>query len=118
MDESFLKYAKDYRLFHEILPTSTIHNYLNFWRFLMVKISKCHSRDLIHAIFFGQEKIPSERPCLDARHYKSFLKKKLRNFLSMESQFLFPNFDSLQLLTQATILCHSFPILKLVTSSF
>ena len=80
MDGSCLKNAKDYRSFHDFLPTSTIHNSLNFWRFWMVQVSKCHSRGLFHAIFFGQEQIPSGRPCLDARHYRSFLKKNLKYF--------------------------------------
>ena len=80
MDGSCLKYAKDYRSFHDFWPTSTSHNLLNFWIFWVVQVSKCHSRDLLHSIFFGQEKIPSGRPCLDAKDYRSFLKKNLKYF--------------------------------------
>ena len=63
-----------------LFPTSTIYNSLNFWIFLMVQISKCHSRGLFHAIFFGQEQILNGRPCLDVRHYRSFLKKNIEFF--------------------------------------
>ena len=72
------KDTKDYRSFHDFLPTSTIHNSLNFWRFLMVQVSKCHLRGLFHSIFFGQEQI-SGRPCLDEKHYslQRFINKLL-----------------------------------------
>ena len=118
MDGSFLKDTKDYRSFYDFLPTSTIHNSLKFWIFLMVLVSKLHSIDILHAIFFGQEQIPSGRPCLDTRHYKSFLKKKLRNFLSMKSQPFSSNFNSTQLLAQASNWSHSLHIVKLMTLSF
>ena len=74
------KDTKGYRSFNDFLPTSTIHNSLNFWIFWMVKVSKFHSRGLFHSIFFGQEKIPSGRKCLDANHYRSFFKKNLKYF--------------------------------------
>ena len=76
--EGALRIQKIIGYFMIFLPTSTNHNSLNFWRFWMVQVSKCHSRDLLHAIFFGLEQILGGRPCLDAKHYRSLLKEKLK----------------------------------------
>ena len=45
---------------------------------IFCQLQQCHSRYLLHAILFGQEQIPSGRLCLDARHYRSLLKKNLK----------------------------------------
>ena len=78
--EFALKMQKIIGHFMIFFPTSTIHNSLKFWGFWMIRVSKCHSRDLLHSIFFGQEQILSGKPCLDARDYKLFLKKNLEIF--------------------------------------
>ena len=80
MDGSCLKNANNYMSFYDFWPTLTSHNLLIFWIFWVVQVSKCHSIDLLHFIFFGQEQIPSGRPCLDAKDYRSFLKKNLKYF--------------------------------------
>ena len=78
--EDSLRIQKIIGHFMIFFSTSTIHNSLNFWSFWMFQVSKFHSRVLFNAIFFGQEKIPSGWPCLDAKHYRSLLKKNLKYF--------------------------------------